>query len=492
MKSKWVAVALLAVSFPAHSEVLRYRIGQSTVRPYLFVDDSGWETMPRTTALPSQTPRLGTTVPTDPRDYFLKDAVRANANGELNDVYRRTVEEILTKQFLPAFSQLLRSDFGTTQSPMGVLQSALIVATDQLRAAVPQIEAALAAPNTSRDIVWMIAPWDKAPSANAGVAAVAAKRERFSPGHLGFGDARTPTRNWAAKHWIYDEDGSPISTGAMGNLGNRINEVAQRSSAMITDGEYAETPYSVPPYVYPVAILIHLKVVSGATTLKTQLLMGLQPMVQALNPPPPASGGAEIKMAGVPQAGGLNAGDSTTNYPLTLITFRHNLRDQLPAVRLHFDFGIWEGYSPFRREMRLHHTKETGSWRFSPYLSGDFVKGNTASDWTHLRVPVRVHMTEFDIVANPRAETAVMENLQTGIEIFDRRGGRLIPFPTGIRVGILNNGVTQGAAREIQNSVNQQIAAAFADARTKTRAQALEKFPLAALFINGQPAAGTR
>ena len=208
MKRYWIAVALLAVGAPSHAEVLRYRIGQSTVRPHLFIDDSAWEAMSRTSKLPSQTPLVGNSVPRDPRDYLLRDKVQQARNGQLDAVYRKTVEEILTKQFLPAFSQLLRSDFGTTQSPMGVLQSALVVATDQLRQSIPQIEEALALPSTTRDIVWMIAPWDKPTGAHA-------KRERYSPGQMGFSlDARTPTRNWAAKHWIYDEDGTPISTGA--------------------------------------------------------------------------------------------------------------------------------------------------------------------------------------------------------------------------------------------------------------------------------------
>jgi len=149
---------------------------------------------------------------------------------------------------------------------------------------------------------------------------------------------------------------------------------------------------------------------------------------------------------------------------------------------LHFDFGIWESYHPFNKRITLG--KANGAWRLSPYLGGDFIKGRATSYWTHIRVPVRIHMTGFDIVADPRAQTAVMENLQTAIELFDRRGGRLLPFPTGIRIGITEGQPTDQASREIQGSVNTMIAQAFADARTKTRAQALQKFPLAALFID--------
>jgi hypothetical protein len=471
------------VASVARAEVLQYQVGKSTVRPYLFVDDNKWEALDRTQVLPSQNRKVGDSVPNDARLYLLRDKVKPVGNGDLQAVYTGTVEEILNNQFLPAFSKLGRMDLSTGEAPMTVLTGVLKTAADQMRQALPQIEQALALPSGARQIVFMIAPWDKAPYNEAGSISAYQREERYAPRQMGFSSLwRTPTRDWAAKNWIYDEQaGEAISTGLMGNLGARVQEIAQRQCAIVLEQPYAETPHQVPPYVYPVAILIRLKVQPGASSLKIQALLGLQPMLQALDPPNKAPM-AEIVNAGVPQAAGLTEDDSNWNYPLTLVTFEQPLAQALSQVRLHFDFGIWSQYHHFRRAIEL--TRDNSAWRMTPYLGGDLVKGNVNSYWTHLRVPVRIHMTQFDVVNSVSAADAHMENLKTAIEIFDRQGGKLIPFATGINIGITNGSPTDQAATQIQQSVNDMITKAFADARKGAREAALKKFPLAALFLD--------
>jgi hypothetical protein len=121
----------------------------------------------------------------------------------------------------------------------------------------------------------------------------------------------------------------------------------------------------------------------------------------------------------------------------------------------------------------------------TPYLSGDFMLGKADNYALSLKIPVRVHLTQFDVLINTSKQTAVLDKLKTSVEVFDRKGGKLLPWATGLKVGITKGGATEGAAAEIQKSANEMIAKAFADARTKSKATALEKFPLAALFIDG-------
>src|SRR5690606_23888349 len=125
--------------------------------------------------------------------------------------------------------------------------------------------------------------------------------------------------DFAVKHWIYDESsGDPVSFGQRGNLGARVREVAERSTAIVMEEPYNETPHLVPPYVYPVAFLVHLKIAPGDSRLRLQALLGLQPMLQNLEPAKKSSG-AEITHAGVPQPSGLTKDDTILNYPLTVI-----------------------------------------------------------------------------------------------------------------------------------------------------------------------------
>ncbi|MCC7440596.1 MAG: hypothetical protein IT285_03120 [Bdellovibrionales bacterium] len=454
---------------------------QSPVRPHLFVDDNAWEALDRSRALPSQKPAVGASAPTDPRLYLLRDQVKPQS-GQLAAVYGQTIDEILSQQFIPAFSELMRMDLDGASAPVNLLERVLRTAAGHLKEALPKIEAALATNAGPRHLTFLIAPWDKAPATDAAAKAAWERGSRYSPRRMGFSTKRrTPVRDWGVKHWLYDEEGYPIVTGLKGNLGNRVNDVAQHNTAIVLQNAYDETPHLVPPYVYPVAFLINLTVKPGASTIRLQALLGMQPLLQRLEPAT-TSPTAEITHAGVPQPGGFTANDTSTNYPMMLVSFEHLLKNELRDMRLNFNFGTWEGYHPFRRRMKLN--TANSAWRLTPYLGGDAIKGSTASYWTHLRVPIRVHMTSFDIVTNLTAQTAKMENLKTSIEVFDRRAGALVPFATNVQIGLTDGQPTQQAAQEVQNTANQMIAKAFADAKRGAKDQALKKFPLAALFID--------
>src|SRR4051794_38693038 len=117
-KVYWLGFTLLGIADLAHSDVLKYKLSQTSVRPYVFVDDSAWEAAPKSRALPSQTRLLGGQPPSDPREYLLRDQVQGTTDGQqFKAIYQKSVEEVLSQQFLPAFSKLLRSDLGGTESP---------------------------------------------------------------------------------------------------------------------------------------------------------------------------------------------------------------------------------------------------------------------------------------------------------------------------------------------------------------------------------------
>lgn len=470
-------------SSQAQAQVMGYRAKPSSVRPFVFIDDSAWESADRTRVLPDQNPQVGKQIPSDPRDYLLRLQVRRQ-DAELKEAYGRTVEEVLTQQFLPAFAKLMRSEMGSTDSVLSTITQVVATATNQLKAALPKIEAVMSRPGGPREVTVMVAPWDRNPVTSSPEAARAFDRsQRFAAHQMGFSKyLKTPTRDYAVKHWIYDEDGSPVSRGPKGNLGPRVAEVCSKASAIMEGGPYAETPVQVPPFVYPVAFLVTLKIQPGASAVRVQSLLGVQPLFQVLDPPNKASG-VEIGAAGMPAAGPLKKGDDQTYYPLLLVNFGHALQQDLKEVRLNLRFGVWEGYHPFNREFVL--SQAGNAWTMSPYLSGEIVKGPTTSYWTHIRVPVRVHLPQFDLVAEVGGKALRMENLRTSIELFDRKGGKLAPWPSGIKVGITDGKPVDQASTEIQKAVNDMIQKAFDDARTKTREAAIQKFPLAALFVDG-------
>lgn len=85
-------------------------------------------------------------------------------------------------------------------------------------------------------------------------------------------------------------------------------------------------------------------------------------------------------------------------FPLLLGTINQNLRDDDSQLLMHVEFGDWKQYQPISREFQLD--RSHGNWRLGPFFGGKFMKGNVNSYWTHLEIPIRVHLTEFDLNLN--------------------------------------------------------------------------------------------
>ena len=127
-------------------------------------------------------------------------------------------------------------------------------------------------PSGPRHVVFLFGPWDTTPYSEDRANAAWAKNERYSPGRLGFsGRFPEPTRDFGAKHWLYDpnDDGYGYSYGRRGNMGNRVRDLAERSSAIVMESPYEEQPHLVAPYVYPIAFLVHLEVAPNSTPTTT-------------------------------------------------------------------------------------------------------------------------------------------------------------------------------------------------------------------------------
>jgi hypothetical protein len=478
------ALAFLLDTSASSAAVLQYKTSKAPVRPFLFVDDDAIESSDRERPLPSQSRTIGGRVPADPRDYLLRDTVSGTDRG-LAPVYAKAAEELVQQQILPVFAKLLRSNLGAAESPLSLLGDVLKAASEQLRARLPEIEAALASGGRPRRITWLVAPWNRTEDDLVA-------HERYAPGQLGFNySLRTPTRNFAGKHLLFGGT-RLISSGRQGTLQNTVNDWAEWSTRVQYTDEYAEVPHAFPPYAYPVGFLVSLTIAPGASKIQAQLLLGLHPLAQkmALSP----ADGAVINRAGVPQGGELrDSGDRLRHYPMALATFaEHDLRQPVETVPLHVDFGVFDGYSSLSRRMSLR--RDLGAWRMTPYLGGDVTKVQAVQNALRVNLALRIHLTDFDLTIDPRAQSVTMSGLSSAIEVFGRRpDGKLLPGPFNFNIAVdPKSGTATGAAAQIQDTVNQQVKQAIADARTEGRAKTLQKFPMAALFLDPAPAGGAR
>jgi hypothetical protein len=464
-------------------EVLRYnRNARSWVRPFVFLDDSAWEGRDRALPLPSQHRTLRGRPVQDPRDFLLRDQVSRTGGSPNTPALERTAEEVLIGSILPKTAALLKADLGdSSAAPILVFAQVWQGILREMKANLPRLEAELALPAGVRNITFLVAPWDRVPTSDRSFATKWMQASRFSSGQLGFDPAmRTPQRNWSTKHWLADDQGS-LSFGLPGNLGNRVREVCERSTAMVQADPFSMTDvYAIPPYAYPVAILANLKIAPGRTQLKMQLLLGLQPLAQRLQSPQ-RQDGVEFSLVGVPQPRGTTPSDEMRRFPLLLGTINQNLRDDDSQLLMHVEFGDWKQYQPISREFQLD--RSHGNWRLGPFFGGKFMKGNVNSYWTHLEIPIRVHLTEFDLNLNLVTQDAQMRNLRTAIDIYDSQPGRLIPYSTRFNLGMTEGQPTDQAARGIQAAVNENLKREFEQARTRARTEATSRFPVVSLFL---------
>lgn len=453
----------------AQSEVIRGRMSLAPVRPYLFTDDNYAEVMDRTKALPSQAPRVGSSIPSDPREYLLKDQVR-QVNGELEEAYNRAMLEWLEDVIVPEFSKILRADFGTLESPLAVIQGALLTSTRALKKELPKIEEALSLPAGKRMITVLVAPWDKEPLTGENANKIWKEKNRYAPRQLGFNSWHvTPTRDYAAKHFLRDEEqGEVLSFGRGGNLLNRIYDLTERATAaVLADSPNNNEFYAVPPYAYPIAFTVSLEIEKGNSDLRVQALLGLQPLRMKLNPTS-RSPEAEIGIVGISESKPRTEQDTVIEYPLVLATYEQDLRQELKTVPFHVKFGVTPYYHHFLQ--RLDIDNENGGWRITPYLEGHALKAG-------FRIPVKIHIASMNVELDPATHGARVSDIDTAIDV---------TLVRGLRLSFEDGKAADQASREIQTAANQMIAQSIADAETRGRAEALKRFPIAALYLNGK------